>query len=200
MSEQAATLPRMGSFKARDVAAELRKRIPDLGIKKLHKLLYYCQGHHLAVYNEPLFDETITAWDMGPVVGSFWHEERNPGLVVLEPINSLPEEALNTIGYVVSRYGALTGADLEHLTHGEAPWRDADSRRKPGGRVTITTSAIADYFRRNVADEDDEADTPMPDDETVTAWLTESYEARRYEGKRDDPARLMDRLNRLAAT
>jgi hypothetical protein len=33
---------------AHDVAAALRARLPDLPTKKLHKLLYYCQGHHLA--------------------------------------------------------------------------------------------------------------------------------------------------------
>jgi uncharacterized phage-associated protein len=39
-------------------------------VKKLHKLLYYCQGHHLATFGLPLFDESISAWDMGPVVGT----------------------------------------------------------------------------------------------------------------------------------
>jgi uncharacterized phage-associated protein len=61
---------------AHDVAAALRERLPGLGVKKLHKLLYYCQGHHLAVFEEPLFRETISAWDMGPVVGTLWKQER----------------------------------------------------------------------------------------------------------------------------
>jgi uncharacterized phage-associated protein len=57
---------------ARDVAAALREWLPDLGAVKLHKLLYYCQGHHLARFGEPLFADTISAWDMGPVVGTLW--------------------------------------------------------------------------------------------------------------------------------
>jgi uncharacterized phage-associated protein len=40
---------------ARDVAAALRERLPALGKVKLHKLLYYCQGHHLATFGVPLF-------------------------------------------------------------------------------------------------------------------------------------------------
>src|SRR5262249_49336794 len=62
---------------ARDVAPALRERLPDLGTVKLHKLLYYCQGHHLAIFGEPLFSETISAWDMGPVVGTLWRGEKD---------------------------------------------------------------------------------------------------------------------------
>jgi hypothetical protein len=29
-------------YRAADVAAELRRRLPGIGAKKLHKLLYYC--------------------------------------------------------------------------------------------------------------------------------------------------------------
>jgi uncharacterized phage-associated protein len=50
---------------AHDVAAVLRARQPGMPAKKLHKLLYYCQGHHLAVFDEPLFAETVSAYDMG---------------------------------------------------------------------------------------------------------------------------------------
>lgn len=64
------------SVSARDVAAALRERLPGLPAKKQHKLLYYCQGHHLVATGEPLFTETISAWDMGPVVGTLWYEER----------------------------------------------------------------------------------------------------------------------------
>jgi uncharacterized phage-associated protein len=102
----------MSTVSARDVADEIRRRLPGLGTKKLHKLLYYCQGHHLAVYDEPLFPEAISAWDMGPVVASLWREERSD--VVPLGINlDLSERVLNTIGYVISRYGALSDTDLE---------------------------------------------------------------------------------------
>jgi uncharacterized phage-associated protein len=60
---------------AHDVAREIRKRMPGVPVKKLHKLLYFSQGHHLATFRVPLFAETISAWDMGPVVGRLWHRE-----------------------------------------------------------------------------------------------------------------------------
>ena len=56
----------MPTLSAHSVAVELRHRLPGVGVKKLHKLLYYCQGHHLATFGLPLFSESISAWDMGP--------------------------------------------------------------------------------------------------------------------------------------
>jgi uncharacterized phage-associated protein len=89
---------------AHDVSAELRRRLPSVDTKKLHKLLYYCQGHHLAVVGEPLFTEPVAAWDMGPVVERLWRDERY-GLEP-PPASELDEAGLNTVGYVLSRYGA----------------------------------------------------------------------------------------------
>ena len=119
-----------------EVAAALRARLPDLPTKKLHKLLYYCQGHHLAAFGTPLFAETISAWDMGPVVGELWYAE-DRGKSPPAAGRRLDEAELNTVGYVVSRYGGLTGRDLERLTHGERPWQRADGGRPPGGSVRI---------------------------------------------------------------
>ena len=52
-------------------------------------------------------------------------------------VTRLADGVLNTIGYVLSRYGALTGQDLENLTHSEGPWRLADSGRRPGESARI---------------------------------------------------------------
>lgn len=125
----------MTNIQAHYVAAELRRRLPGVGVKKLHKLLYYCQGHHLATFDEPLFNESISAWDMGPVVGQLWRSEKDHGIATADAV--LDEAVLNTVGYVVSRYGALTGNDLERLTHSEDPWIDADSKRDKGGTIRI---------------------------------------------------------------
>jgi uncharacterized phage-associated protein len=150
-----------------DVAAALRARIPGLPTKKLHKLLYYCQGHHLATFGEPLFEDTISAWDMGPVVGTLWHAEKQG---TLRPVRSdLPEGALNTIGYVVSRYGQLTGLDLEHLTHSETPWQRADAVREPQGRVRIERDWLIEYFQDAGAADSDDA--PLIDPDEVARWL-----------------------------
>ncbi|WP_166486634.1 Panacea domain-containing protein [Blastococcus saxobsidens] len=155
---------------ARTVAAELRRRVPGLGSKKQHKLLYYCQGHHLAAVGKPLFRESVSAWDMGPVVGQLWYEEKTgvPSLPTMS--EELTEAQLNTIGYVVSRYGALSGTDLEHLTHSESPWLDADRDRRPHESVRIPEQALRSYFEASDDCEDDDA-TPPPDSQSVRNWL-----------------------------
>ena len=138
------------TWSAHDVAAELRRRLPGLGTKRLHKLLYYSQGHHLAAVGEPLFGESIGAWDMGPVVDALWVAEKRG--VGGGSAAALDEAALNTIGYVLSRYGGLSGDDLEAKTHREPPWRLADAVRRPGQSAPIHPQWMHDYFAGDIAD------------------------------------------------
>lgn len=173
---------------AHDVAAALRERLPGLPTKKLHKLLYYCQGHHLAAMGEPLFAETISAWDMGPVVGKLWHEEREGNA---RPHAQLSESQLNTVGYVVSRYGGLTGQDLEVLTHSESPWQRANARRLPKTSSRIELSWMQEHFETVAAPDDDELQL---DSAEVVQWL-EGARARQDDQLRpDSPADIMARL------
>lgn len=179
---------------AHDVAAALRDRLPALPVKKLHKLLYYCQGHHLAALGTPLFAETISAWDMGPVVGQLWHEEKHgdsPAAVV-----DLDEAQLNTVGYVVSRYGTLSGTDLEHLTHAETPWQYANASRLPGESARIELDWIREYFTTSGLADGDE-DEPMVDSSEVRAILKGAEARRSANPKADDPEKMYTRLRAM---
>ncbi len=179
----------MSAPSARDIAAELRLRLPDLGSKKLHKLLYYCQGYHLAAFGSPLFSETVSAWDMGPVVGVLWRRERDEGLSVVGL--DLPEGALNTIGYVVSRYGSLNGAELERLTHNEPPWQEADRKRRSGTSAPISLVTMRDYFASASVEESDGA-MPILDAEVTSQWLDAVNRQRRdAEAQVDNPDDLL---------
>jgi uncharacterized phage-associated protein len=167
-TEVAARYPGDMTVHAADVAAELRRHLPDMPTKKLHKLLYYCQGHHLAATGEALFGETISAWDMGPVVGTLWFTEKDRG--PSPSTAELTESQLNTVGYVLSRYGKLTGLDLERLTHAEMPWRRANQSRFPGQSSRIEQDWLLHQFR----DETDDDVEPSFDSAVVTQWLTET--------------------------
>jgi uncharacterized phage-associated protein len=156
------------ALSAHEVAAVLRDRLPGLRTMKLHKLLYYCQGHHLATFGEPLFNETISAWDMGPVVGQLWHDDKHGEAPTVRA--ELTEAQLNTVGYVLSRYGALTGTDLANLTHSETPWKLANRDRRRGERVRIELKWIRDYFETSGAP-DGEDDEVVLDSAAVTEWL-----------------------------
>lgn len=185
------------TLSAQHVAAELRRRLPGLPGLKLQKLLYYCQGHHLAAVGEPLFKERVVAFDMGPVVADLWRAERDNAFLVhpdelIDPAARMTNVQLNTIGLVVSRYGSLSGRDLINLSHGEEPWKQADARRSANGEVEISTESMRDYFASE------------PDDEQ---WPTEADLARAAEGlmprgaesgRTDDLSALRDRLARLS--
>lgn len=157
---------------AHAIAAALRQRQPGMGFKKLHKLLYYAQGHHLATFGHPLFKESISAWDMGPVVGQLWGDEKYGALIEEPP--ELTEAELNTIGYILSRYGGLTAKDLENLTHSEDPWQRADHNRPPGGKARIEPEWMREFFAAQVDDEDETQ--PAPAD---LARMLEGIEQRR---------------------
>lgn len=179
---------------AHDVAAVLRERLPGVGVKKLHKLLYYCQGHHLATFDEPLFSESISAWDMGPVVGKLWGEEKHG--VAPPPRRDLGEAELNTVGYVLSRYGSLTGTDLEHLSHSEAPWQLADKDRRPGEGAVIELGWIREYFRTAGAAGEDDGE--VLDTAEVRRWLSEVAREPTGPGRPDDMNELRARLRHSA--
>jgi len=176
---------------ARDVAAALRERLPGLPTKKLHKLLYYCQGHHAATFGTPLFAETISAWDMGPVVGQLWREEKD-GTPAGDP-SGLNEAHLNTVGYVVSRYGTLSGTDLEHLTHAETPWQYANAVRRPGESARIELAWIREYFATDGAADGDE-DEPLAYSAEIRAILKDADGRRSSDPATDDLDEMYARL------
>ena len=168
----------------------IRERLPGVAVKKLHKLLYFAQGHHLAAFGQPLFSESVSAWDMGPVVGQLWRSEKEgsppPGAVP-----SLSEAQLNTIGYVLARYGRMSGRDLEILSHGQRPWQRADEKRGLSGRVRIEDEWMRDFFSEPDADDEGALDPVQ-----VTAWLRNSSEQLTDEPRVDD---LRDVRARIAA-
>jgi uncharacterized phage-associated protein len=161
------------TLSAHEVAAEIRRRMPGIGVKKLHKLLYYCQGRHLADFDRPLFRESVSAWDMGPVIGKLWYEEKRGQSPPHQ--EGLDEGALNTVGYVLSRYGRLTARDLEHMTHGESPWQEANQGRPAGESALIRPEELAAYFR---SENDSDDESLLLDDETIRHFLDGAIERR----------------------
>lgn len=130
---------------AHDVARELRELLPSAGRVKVQKLLYYCQGWHLAFTGNPIFDDPIEAWDLGPVVPSVFRADKyNEGR---PPSSELDDASLQTAHWVAGRYGSLSASELVALTHDEDPWKDAD---RVGPSAVMPQAAIADWFRRFV--------------------------------------------------
>lgn len=178
---------------ARTVSDAIIRRLPGVGALKLHKLLYLAQGHHLAAFGTPLYGEQLEAWEHGPVVAALWRETKHD-LPIADPREAtstplaLTEAELNSIGFVVARYGAMTGRDLEDLTHQQAPWKDAWDRGS--GDRRISHEAVVAFFA-SYADRSDlmaEYGDSGPDRAVILEWLKDAPRRRNDELPLDDMA------------
>ena len=127
-----------------------------------------------------------------------------PGAQVL-PLRHVPvstgqldEAELNTVGYVLSRYGALTGMDLEHLTHSEPPWRLADAQRPPHASARIEIDSIRDYFIGDGSGSEADDDVTL-DSAEIAEWLDGAQERLNEPASRDDAGAIAGRIQQLRA-
>lgn len=123
---------------AHAVSAALRQRRLGLGASRLNSLLYMCQGHHLGDLGEPLFVEPLFAVAGGAVVEDFAGGDPE----------ELVGEHLNTVGYVISRYGNLSAGDLRTLVRSSDPWKLAAARPED---PRIEWLWMQDWFERAAA-------------------------------------------------
>ena len=124
---------------------------------KLQKLVYYAQGFHLAMMDEPLFADSIEAWAHGPVVPALYHEYKVHGSGVI-PVPSdfdpdtIDQETRSLLNEVYNVFGQFSGWKLRNMTHEEPPWKKAYS-----GSGIISQKSMKKYFLTMVDDgkEDD---------------------------------------------
>lgn len=118
---------------------------------KIQKLLYYVQGWYLGIHSKAVFHENIEAWAHGPVVPDVFHALRHHGwnpvpksdeVITLEPhIDAHVRDVLRA-------YGKFSAAQLERLSHTEAPWLDARAGLPSDApsRAVITHKAMKEFF------------------------------------------------------
>ena len=135
---------------ARDVALEIERRLPGVGEVKLHKLLYYVQGYHLAWEQGPAFAEDIEAWELGPVVARLWRNRKNR---ILDKIGrssrssgALPDSVRDITANVISRFGKMSGTDLIKATHAEDPWCQVTDEGQNIANQVISHQSLVDFF------------------------------------------------------
>ena len=115
------------------------------------KLVYYCQGWGLALFNSRLFYQEIEAWRYGPVVPAIYQEAKryvdNPITEYLYAQRSvLDEQDLALVNAVYLKYGQYQGKQLITLTHKPgSPWDQVWSNRITDHDI-IPIEVIQDYF------------------------------------------------------
>ena len=141
---------------AREVANRLlelsAQRGQALSLMQVLKLVYFAHGWCLALRDEPLIKEPISAWKHGPVVeGLYFAFRRQQGTRDLVPLPSelpylMPEDDDKLLGRILDVYGNEDAFMLSYLTHIEdGPW-DKVYRHKGRGS-TISNQFIKEHFQ-----------------------------------------------------
>ena len=114
---------------------------------KLQKLVYYAQGFHLALYDEPLFEESIEAWTHGPVVPALYHAYKDFGANAIPRPSDLDfsvydDRTKELLDEVYQVYGQFSAWKLRNMTHDEPPWKTANF-----SGCTIVPSSMQEFFK-----------------------------------------------------
>ena len=131
-------------FRARELGAG--DTISNL---KMQKLLYYAQGHFLATYQKPLFNDKIEAWEYGPVVKNVYDSFKKYGKLAIDfkeldnfKSDIYTEEHLDTLPFVFNKYN-VSAIELMRKTHNESPWLEYHNPYIPR---EIPQEAIKNFF------------------------------------------------------
>jgi len=131
---------------------------------KLHRLVYYAHGWHLAVTKRPLINECVEAWDFGPVIPSLYHalkpygnEEITEKVVntYIPSMHCQPKDfttfnefiqskaIVDRVWDVLSDYTAIQLSNMSHEPG--TPWEL--TRKKFNCSVPIKDQLIQEYFK-----------------------------------------------------
>jgi uncharacterized phage-associated protein len=119
---------------------------------KLQKMLYYLQGFFIAVFDKKLFEESIEAWQYGPVVREayFHYKDFGQTAIVLdediEIIELLPQEN-ELFEEVMQEYGQFSAIKLMNMTHEELPWKKTFNENPQG---EISFELLKEYFKTQI--------------------------------------------------
>ena len=135
-----------------------------VNVIKLQKMLFLCQGWHLALKGEPLFEESFEAWVHGPALPCI----RDRFSYVISPVFSplgindlhfpsrtgfnayLSRDDIDFIHAMLRSYGAYSGFQLELMVKQVGAWRSARQLLpiEKKGATIITQVAIRNCFRK----------------------------------------------------
>lgn len=127
---------------------------------KLQKLVYYAHGWYAGYVHQPLINESVEAWQYGPVIPSLYHEFKRYGA---GPIKSKATDFLADgfsvvpppadpnlrafLDNVWKSYGRYTGVALSEMTHAVgSPWHKTWASHQGMRSVDIPFETIDEHF------------------------------------------------------
>ena len=130
----------------------------SLTIMQLVKLVYIANGWALALFEAPLIDEPVEAWQYGPVVPNVYRAFAGAGsrpisFRATEPFSSIEyrskfsKDEKSLIRSVFDKYGSMHAYRLSDLTHRpNTPW--SITYKKNGAYSQIPQSVITAHFKK----------------------------------------------------
>lgn len=134
---------------------------------KLQKLVYYAHGWHVGFTGQPLINESVEAWQYGPVIPSLYHEFKRFGsspitvkATDLDPARfdfvEVPTPAEDPIRKFLTSvwngYGKFTGVKLSQMTHAEgSPWAKTWAAKGGLKSADIPLDLIKQHFEAAIA-------------------------------------------------
>lgn len=128
----------IGKTSAITLGDYILKRSGCMSHLKLQKILYYCEGYHLAYFDKPLITEDFEAWVHGPVCREVYNQLKEKSILYTDvcykkgsgnPEKKLKKELttsqIDLINDVIDNLGTWKGFELENATHSELPWIEA---------------------------------------------------------------------------
>ena len=138
-----------------DLASGCGKRLSNT---QLQKLVYFAHGIHLAVFDTPLIDDPVKAWDFGPVIPNLYEKLRifgrgfvNSDLApeTRDHIDPQGNEA-KAISSVWNTYKDYDAWQLSAITHiANSPW-DKIWKQNNNHYGLIPNHLIADYYKQRI--------------------------------------------------
>jgi uncharacterized phage-associated protein len=133
----------------------------ELTPMKLIKLVYLAHGWCLGLEGTPLIDESVVAWQFGPVVESLYQEFKRFGNEQITTFADDHERAMEALGQdkislaILERvwevYGGYSAVQLSNLTHKPgSPWDIAWNKEqgKNSRNHCIQNTLIRDYYAK----------------------------------------------------
>ncbi|RWZ59903.1 DUF4065 domain-containing protein [Halobacillus fulvus] len=115
--------------------AQRDDQISDLSNLKLQKLLYYAQLTNFQRKNSALFEDSLEAWQFGPVVRSVYEHFKSHGSRPIKHefnpddvqhlIKNISREEAEVILETWNNYKNKSAWELVEASHNEKPWRES---------------------------------------------------------------------------
>lgn len=120
-------LKTVASYLATRYQAEYGEKIDEM---KLQKLTYLAQRESLVRTDEPLFEEEIQGWRLGPVIPDLRTYYKEETLTEVKP-EELTAQERAALDAVFEEYAERESLSLSRMTHGEICWRKSRRGIRP---------------------------------------------------------------------